>query len=523
MTPTIIGFVVMLVGFVLLLRGRLEAMLCFAMLCTLMSGSAAIVLTALGGSSIAPASVGMGFLILRIALDGSASRGAVGEAVRVNGAYVVYAAWALAGAMILPRIFAHQIDVVPLRPLGLRNLYDVFPLTFTSQNITAPVYIAGSCLLAIGTYVAVGKPRGAVYFVKAAIAVAAVHLATGLADLLLPEPLWSAIKGFFRNGSYAQLDQSISGFKRIAGILPEASGYAAYGFSWFVFMAELWLRDVLPKRTGAASLTLLLVLIVSTSSTAYVSLGAYGLLLGFRAAVFLGGFRVPKVLWIGGVGLASIVATCSVALLSPFVADQMWLILQHMTVDKAGSASGMQRAFWAKQGLDAFTLSYGLGIGAGSFRSSNIFTAILGSLGAIGVAAWLVYLAKVLHPFHRSTYLPPASKVAAIGVAASWAAACVMIPAMVGAPSPDLGDSFSIFAGAALCLRRRSAQSVAERSKPRCGMDRRADSPLSAHFVGADRRGGQEDAIGRAAARHRDAATRRFKMDAISRGRFRSD
>lgn len=459
MTPTLIGLILGIVGFVLLLGARAEAMLVFAMLCTLMGGSAAIILTALGSSSIAPASVGMSFLVLRIILDKSVNGAALREALRVNCAYIVYAIWAVVGAVALPRIFARQIDVVPLRPVGLRNLYDVFPLTFTSQNITASVYITGSCLLAIATYVAVGRPRGAVYFVKAAIVVAGLHLATGIADLLLPEATWSVIKNFFRNGTYAQLDQSIAGFKRVSGILPEASGYAGYGFCWFVLMVELWLRDVLPKRTGITSLALLLILIMSTSSTAYVSFGAYLALLVLRAMLFPGGFGFHKILWIGGVGLAGATISSLMVLLSPGLADQLWLILQHMTVDKAGSDSGLQRAFWAKQGLNAFTRAYGLGIGAGSFRSSNVFTAILGSMGIIGVAMWLIYLAKVVHPLHRSTYVTTSNKVAAIGASASWAAGCVIIPGMLAAASPDLGANFSIFAGAALCLRRKTQAS----------------------------------------------------------------
>jgi hypothetical protein len=61
MTLTLIGLIIAIVGSVLLLRASLEAMLAFAMLCTLMGGSAALVLTALGSSSIAPANVSSGW------------------------------------------------------------------------------------------------------------------------------------------------------------------------------------------------------------------------------------------------------------------------------------------------------------------------------------------------------------------------------------------------------------------------------------------------------------------------------
>lgn len=477
MIPTLVGLVVLLVSVVLLVTARIEAMMAMAMICSLMGGSAALIVTALGSSSIPPISVVMGFLLVRVIVSGHRTAGDLTSAVRVNALYLLYAGWAVITAMVMPRIFARRIDVVPLRPVGLRNLFDTFPLVFSNQNITSSVYIVGSCLLALSVFVAVRQRRGAVFFAKTAAVVTMIHALLGLAGLVLPASIWGVVSAIFKNGSYAQLDQTIGGFERVTGILPEASAYAAYGFCWLVLVAELWLRDVLPRRTGLAAVMVGAMLIISTSSTAYVSLAAYALLLLGRFAVFTVPQRVEKLTWMIAGALLLVTFGCSLVVLLPAFSDALLAVFRHLTVDKLDSSSGLQRGFWAKQGLSAFKVSHGLGIGAGSFRSSNIFTAILGSMGVIGVSAWLAYVCQVLRPLHRTTYLNGNDKVDAVGIAASWAAICVIIPGMLAAPSPDLGTNFSIFAAAALGLRRRPQASSQGVPVAGVGPERRLPAP----------------------------------------------
>jgi hypothetical protein len=128
-------------------------------------------------------------------------------------------------------------------------------------------------------------------------------------------------------------------------------------------------------------------------------------------------------------------------------------MLADMTVHKKGSESGLQRVFWARKGLEAFMLSGGLGIGPGSFRSSSIVTAIIGSTGIIGSVLFTVYLLQVMRPLSLSTYLQSSDDAQSIGVAASWAAVVMIIPAAFMAASPDPGVTFAIFAGVAVALR----------------------------------------------------------------------
>jgi hypothetical protein len=144
-------------------------------------------------------------------------------------------------------------------------------------------------------------------------------------------------------------------------------------------------------------------------------------------------------------------------------------MILHMTVDKEDSDSGRQRLFWAMQGWKGFLVSGGLGIGAGSFRSSSLLMAILGSMGVVGIVTFAAYLWQVLQPLRYSTWTRSEDPALSIGGAASLTALLIVIPASIAAPSPDPGTNFAIFAGAALALRpplRRAAQARVTRAAP---------------------------------------------------------
>ena len=121
------------------------------------------------------------------------------------------------------------------------------------------------------------------------------------------------------------------------------------------------------------------------------------------------------------------------------------------------------------QGLHAFLASYGLGIGAGSFRSSSLFMAMLGSLGVVGVVSFLGHLTRVFKPLRASTYTNPKDERSAAGSAASWTVISMMIPASIGAASPDPGVTFAIIGGLALEWRRRRSTVRVMRAPARPG------------------------------------------------------
>lgn len=453
MIVTIFGVIVVFLGSYLLVRRSPMSSLVLVTMLTLMGGSAAVILTSLGGSSIPPASVALGFFMLSVCAPGRTRLQLVPQAVRENMYLVAFSAYGFFAAMILPWVFAGTVDVVPMRPGRLAYIYETQPLEFTAQNITTAFYLVGTSLGAVAAYVAARRPTAHKTFVWMAIAMGAIHVFFGVSDVLLSGTAYNEFLEFFRNGSYSQLEHRAGSFVRIAGIMPEASVYATYAFGLFVLTYELWLRGVKRAATGWLTLALLGVLLFSISSTAIVSILVYFLILLLRSVLIPGAISARRAVAIGAVALTAIALGSAVALLNSDYADEILTLLASMTVEKGDSLSGRQRLFWAMQGFDAFFASFGLGIGPGSFRSSSIFTAILGSMGVFGISVFLAYVWKVLQPTRASTYEIHIDERLAVGVAAGWAAFASLIPRAISGASPNPDLLFGILCGAALSLR----------------------------------------------------------------------
>lgn len=464
MTPTIFGVLVFGIGLVLLARAGMVSMLLFVLGATLFGGSAAIELPALGGSTIPPAHLALVFLLLRAILPGPRQMERLGRAIADNMFLIVFALYGSITAWILPYLFAGAMEVTPLRPGAIRQLFEAAPIHFSSQNITTSVYLLGTLVAGVGAYIGAARDDSAMRIARASIVIAVTHALFGFLSIAVAGTPLDAVIEFFRNGHYAQLDQSIQGLSRMNGIWPEASGFAAFGGAWLIFMTELWLRDVYPRRTGPAALLLGLALLISTSSTAYVTLGGYGVVLILRAAALPQSTPFPKMLGIFAAVFFGITITVAALAFSPSLVDSFSRIIAVMTVEKADSSSGIQRLFWARQGLDAFAVSAGVGIGAGTFRSSSLITAIIGSMGIIGVVSFASHLLRAFKPLRASTYSAAARGADAVGAAASWAALLMLMPAAVASPSPDPGVLWATFAGLALGLRSRQAAKASDSS-----------------------------------------------------------
>jgi hypothetical protein len=454
MIPTWIGFVIMAAGVYLLFRGGVLATFAFVVFCGLFGGSSAINLPALGGSSVPPITFALGFLILRLLLPGSGYGALVTEAIKANRFLAGFIVYGVVMAYLGPRMFGADIKVVPMRSTDPK-IYATYPLTFTSQNITASIYLLGTFACAAASYAACRIEGGARVLVGTACVIMAIHMTMGIASVVLAGTAFSDFLALFRNANYAMLDQQINGFVRMTGIMPEPSAYAGYGFTWTIFLIECWYRDVRPKLTGGLGLAMLFTLLASTSSTAYVSIAAYTAIFLGRLLLIPHGIRSVKLVTILIVAIIVTTLISAVLLLNEGLVKQLSDILLELTVNKQNSESGIQRGLWARQGLKAFSASSGIGIGPGSFRSSSIATAILGATGLIGTICFLCYLLVLLKPLRSSTYHRLVSKTDSTGVAATWAAFAVLIPAGIAAPGPDPGADFAVLAGASLALRLR--------------------------------------------------------------------
>ncbi|RGP41263.1 hypothetical protein BPTFM16_01559 [Altererythrobacter insulae] len=456
MELTYIGLVQILIGGYIILFGGMRSAILFLALSSILQGSAAIQLPALGGSSIPPGQFALLFLAVRVLAPRGGYLGLLPGAVLDNKWLVLFAFYGVASAFIAPRIFAGAINVFPMAPKGEFGLFDTVPLFPTAQNLTIAVYIIGALLIALISSILSRRSGAGAAFVAAIVVTSWFHVATGVLDLVTRGTPAGEILGLLRNANYTLMENEAHGFIRIIGVLPEASAYAGIGFTLFVANAEMWFRSVRPKATGIVAACLALMLILSTSSAAYVALAGYAIFFVLRAILFQS-VAPPGKLLLSGFALAGVTFVIALAqVVVPGLTDAVANLIGEMTLDKQQSLSAQQRMFWALQGWHALFDSYGLGIGPGSFRSSSLATAILGSVGILGTIAFLLYLNSVFDWTRRSSWgVGPTARENLAGALGS-AALLSLIPAMMLAPHPAPSAFFSIFAGAAIGFRWRA-------------------------------------------------------------------
>ena len=414
MQLTIIGAIQVLLGLALFMAGTVEAMFTFLLVTTLFSGSAAIVLGSLGsGSSIPPLEFALLFMSMRLLVPGSGQLRATGRALEANAWLLVFVAYGVIMAFAGPRLFAGHFAFAPLRADSINRftsrlsfLLATRPLGPSPQNLTSAIYLVGTLVTATVAHVACKTPNGRTTLVRTMAVVGLIHCLLGFLSVAGRGTAIEDLLGFFRNGSYAQLTQEVDGISRMSGICTEPSSYAGFGAIWFVFAAECWLRRVEPWLTGTAALGLGAALIASTSTTAYVALSAWFALVVLRSLFVPGALPADRGLWLAVLGLGGVVAGSLLLLWQPQLVDRLLVFAHHFLFDKMSSESGIQRRFWALQGYQAFVGTYGIGVGPGSFRSSSLFTAVLGGVGVIGALALAAQFLIAFEPLRWSTYVP---------------------------------------------------------------------------------------------------------------------
>jgi hypothetical protein len=339
--------------------------------------------------------------------------------------------------------------------VGGPDLYLQAPIHFSIQNITTAFYLIAALLTSVAAGAAAMDPRSRRAVVLWAVAISWGHIFFGVAGAFLDKFGGNDLVKIFRNATYAELVQSEGGFVRIAGIFPEPSAYANFAFGWFVFMVELWLRDVYSRLTFITATALGLILLLCTSSAGYIALATYTLIVLFRFALAPRSLRPQKVIPIAMVLLIGLTLLIGIAAFDPDLAAGLGRLSKTFTIGKLKSASAEQRFFWVRATFNAIRATGGLGVGSGSFRSSSLILAILGSSGVIGLTAFLAHLIKILNPMKADTYELPGHPWDAVPVAAAWCACAGLLPAIAASPTPDPGYNFAIMGGLALGWRYR--------------------------------------------------------------------
>ncbi len=248
--------------------------------------------------------------------------------------------YTVAGAWFLPRLFAGKTTAFTQSAL-YRGIVVETPLAPVSGNISQTAYFlaGGLAAIALCTMLVHGDRLAQVrrgFFVWCILhsGLGVLDLGgklAGAGDVLLP----------IRTASYAMLTQSTAaGFWRIAGPYSEASAFGAASLACLAFTYTYW------RKTGSwpakhLSIILLALLLLSTSSTAYVGLAVISVPVAFSMFLSFVSGRFPRhdILLVSAFSLG-LLAVLALALQREGFFDALWQFIDSMILNKVDSDSG---------------------------------------------------------------------------------------------------------------------------------------------------------------------------------------
>jgi hypothetical protein len=363
-----------------------EAPAIVALIASLAFGATAIAtLPALGGSSPLIYVVFLLGLLASVALRRDVMRNLGTVLVQQPVAWLILflVGYTVAGAYLLPRLFAGETTIfIPLR--DQMRIGEV-PLSPVGGNLTQSLYFVLSALAFFALSVLLLQKGTLAALRKGFFAWAILHVSMGLVDLFGKLAGMGDVLAPIRSASYAMLTEAdIGGFSRISGAYSEASSFGAVTVALLAFMFTYW-RSTQSKLALGLSVILAILLVLSTSSTAYGAGGVLGMILAFsitRAA--LRSRLQAQDLAIVAAGIVVIVLALGVVVRNEHALDPLWNLFDTVVLDKSSSASAQERAYWNYRSLQSLLETFGFGIGLGSSRTSSWVIAVISQFGIIG-------------------------------------------------------------------------------------------------------------------------------------------
>jgi hypothetical protein len=464
MTFEVMGLLTVAAGILCLLYGRATAIGLF-LFSTLLGSSAATILTALGSANVQPAHLLLGFLLLVCWRPPYAGRALQSLSFPSPGFwFLLTGIYGVFSAVFLPRLFEGASYVFAVSRTAFGKAILMTPLAPGGGNITQTVYFLGNIACFCIFYGFTRDRTGKRIVADAIIACGIANLGFALLDYVTFATGTASLLGFMRNASYNMLDATeMAGMKRIVGSFTEASAFAGATLALFAFCFNLWLSHYRSRLTGPLSLFLLVALILSTSTTAYVGSAAYlAVVYGaniVRLVAGRAGSRRAAFLGLGPIVLAILVlGVAHTEQASAYLAS----LLDQIVFNKGGSESALERGNWNSQAMVNFLDSYGLGIGVGSTRASSFAIATLASIGVPGTAAYLCFIAcTIVAPWREADV-----EAFAIRSAAGSACLAMVIAACLAGTTIDLGLVFYVLAAVAAAPLAEASRVAAAGAKP---------------------------------------------------------
>jgi hypothetical protein len=454
MTVELIGGIALVFGlFGLFLEPAFMVYVFFAS--TLLGAAAAIILPAVGWTTIQPAHLLLGFLTLKLMNSRDIRDGALRSVTigRPGFWLLVTLVYSTITAFLLPRLFSGQTWAFAVRALGPNNYAE--PLAPTTSNLTQSIYFIGNfvCFFVLCGFAS--SYSGQKSLARAALACVILNLAFVVLDLVTYSTNTAELLSFIRNSTYTTLsDSEVAGLKRIVGSFVEPSSFGYWTLGYFAFTTSLWLSGVATRLMLSLSCLSFVSLLLSTSTTAYVGLAAFLFVqyavIGMKMLVRPVGTQM-MVFIIAAPFILSVVVVliCLNDSSSAYVGN----LLNTMVLNKLSTASGVERSSWNSQAIQNFIDTYGFGAGNGSVRASSFPIAVIASIGIIGTVTYGLFLMGIWLSQNR----PADPELAAIQTAARSACLAWLIAASASAGFIDLGLPFFAFAALA-CADPRTSQ-----------------------------------------------------------------
>jgi hypothetical protein len=414
---------------------------------TLLGSASAFNLQSVG--DISPAHFLLGIVASKLLIDKTILQRTIRAAAPGRpGFWLLLAAiYGLASAYFMPRIFAGQTEVFPVR-IYFNTV--TLPLEPTTSNLTQSIYFVADFMTFVLMYGYGGSLSGYKVIGNAALTCVVLNLFFAALDLVTYLTGTSELMTFIRNANYSVMAEAeMFGLKRIVGSFIEASTFASATLGYFAFTFRLWLLGVRPLLTSSLSFLSLTALIFTTSTTGYVGLAGFMLFvyvqIGLRAAL-----RRPLKRQMLGFMVSGPFVVLFIVIVVALNADSSRYVqnlLDTMILDKMSTASGLERSAWNHQAMVNFFETFGFGAGLGSLRASSFPIVVLANFGVVGTLIFGMFFINLL--FSRPTKQPSFGMEEATREAAKWTCIAWLITHAVSGALIDLGVSFYAFAALA--------------------------------------------------------------------------
>ncbi|ACA60192.1 O-antigen ligase family protein [Candidatus Desulforudis audaxviator] len=322
--------------------------------------------------------------------------------VKSSLALILLFGFFIGASLLMPAIIAGNVEAP-----GAQGYPGTAPVEFSAFNVTQFLYVAYGILLSVNTAIRVRDNQTAV---KAA----RVYVLSGLfvatwailqyfcyyAGVAYPSALFNNSASSYALGYNQELSEF--GLRRLTSVAVEPSALARYLLTCVALVSVMLVRKKSLFRwrlmQPAALVFFIMVLLLSTSTTAYV-----GLILLF-ALLLLVNVRTPTVwsklaLWLGGLLLMVL------ALVTAF--PNFLDVLTVLTKGKLQTFSGQERLAVILEAFKLFEQFPILGVGWGSTAADSLIVKLLSNAGILGSSMFFAFIVSILRTALRAANAEP--------------------------------------------------------------------------------------------------------------------